>query len=275
MSGIGQPLRDVMTQLTTLQVLNLDNQTVPLYVRVFNNQPKKLKEGKIQAYPLPAAFVEIVKPAKYTRLLNGASESDLIWRIHLQHWFTDTQDGTMEQDLLIFDQMRDPTIACLSNFKPTACGNMMLVHDGQDFNHDDIYVYLVEFTSSFIDSKGSPYDPAAGKYINSTPPLALDLIVNLSETLSYPDFALGYYIVFNTDEFWDNDTLTFTAPHLKGKTGYAIYAMQLSQFLSPVPDVDVHYDADAGSFSILVPGFELIDGYGLIVFGNKYDEQLP
>jgi hypothetical protein len=168
-----------MTRLTTIQVQNQDLQTVPLYVRIWNNQPQKQKSGKIQAYPLPAAFVEVIKPTKFKPLLNGASESDLVWRIHLQHWFTDAQDGTMEQDLLIFD-LRDQVLATLNLYKPTSCGNLMFSDEGQDFNHDDIYVYLVEFTCSFIDSKGSPYDPGRTDYQNSTPPS--NLVINVTES---------------------------------------------------------------------------------------------
>lgn len=182
MSGIKQPIQDVLTRLATIQVQNNELVTVPLYTRIFNNQPNRQREGKIQAYQLPAAFVEVIKPEKFNRLLNGVSESDIVFRIHLQHQFTDAQDGTFDQDLLIFD-LRDLVIASLSDFRPTACGNLMLLYEGQDYDHDDVYVYLIEFTCSFIDSKGSPYDPGSGKYINSTPPTDLDLTVELVDEI--------------------------------------------------------------------------------------------
>lgn len=172
MPGIRPAIQDILTRLSTIQVMNMENVMVGLYTRIWNNQVKRQKDGNIQAYPLPAAFLEVIKPSKYNRLLNGVSESDTIWRIRLQHQFMDAQDGTFDQDLPIFD-LRDATIACLSDFRPTACGNMMLMHDGQDFDHDDVYVYLVEFTSSFTDSKGSPYDPGRPDYQNSVPPTGL------------------------------------------------------------------------------------------------------
>ncbi len=178
MSGIKPPVQDVLTQLATIQVQNQELQTVALYTRIFNNQVKRQKEGTTLAYPLPAAFVEVIKPAKFKRLLNGASESDLVFCIHLQHWFTDAQDGTFDQDLPIFD-LRDKVIAALSNFRPTACGNLMLTAESQDYDHDDIYVYLIEFTCSFIDSKGSPYDTDRTDYQNSTPPTALEIDVTI------------------------------------------------------------------------------------------------
>jgi len=270
MSGIRPAITDVLTQLATIQAQNQDLLTVPIYTRIFNNQPKRQLSGKIQAYPLPAAFVEIVKPTKFNRLLNGVSESDLIVRVYLQHWFIDAEDGTFDQDLPIFD-LRDSVIATLSNYKPTSCGNLMLTYEGQDFNHDDIYVYLIEFTCSFIDSKGSPYDTGRTDYQNSIPPTGLDLTINSVETLLEPDFALGYYVI--TASQGTGNTWQFTG--LVGKSGYAIYSIQLNQFLSTEEGVDVSYNATDGSFTILIPDFELVPGYGLIVFSNKYDNSLP
>jgi hypothetical protein len=274
MPGIKPAILDVLTRLSVIQAVNQDNQTLPLYTRIFNNQIKRQLDGKINAYQLPAAFIEVIKPSNFNRLLNGVSESDIIFRIHLQHWFTDAQDGTFDQDLPIYD-LRDAVIANLSDFRPTACGNLCLTAESQDYNHDDVYVYLIEFTTGFIDSKGSKYDPGQPYYINSNPPTALDLIVNNSETVSYPDFALGYYVIYNTDPFWNNTTRTWGVPYLKGKTGYAIYSTQLSDYLSQTQDVDVHYDLINGTFGIIIPGFVLIDGESLIVYPNKYDISIP
>ncbi|MEB0262921.1 hypothetical protein [Mucilaginibacter sp. 10I4] len=167
----------MLATLATMQVLNQDLQTVGLYTRVFNNQIKRQKEGTIQAYPLPAAFVEIIKPSNYNRLLNGVSESDIVFCIHLQHWFTDAQDGTFDQDLAIYD-LRDQTIAKLSGFRPTACSNLFLTSESPDYDHSDVNVYLVEFTAGFIDSKGSKYDEGRPEYVNSNPPTTLDLEIS-------------------------------------------------------------------------------------------------
>jgi hypothetical protein len=84
-----------------------------------------------------------------------------------------------------------------------------------------------------------------------------------------------YYLVFNNDIRLSNGTLTFTDPYLKGKTGYAIYAQQNSAFFSTIEGVDIHYDSVAGSFTILTPGFTLIDAYYLVIYPNKYDTSIP
>lgn len=89
------------------------------------------------------------------------------------------------------------------------------------------------------------------------------------------DAKYDYYIVFNSDGRWSNSTLTFTDNYLKGKSGYAVYAQQLSQFFSVNEGVDIHYDSVAGTFQVLTAGFELIDGYYLVVYPNKYDTTIP
>lgn len=177
MPGIKQPLQDVMSRLTTLQVQNQDYQFVSLYTRIFNNQIKRQREGKEYAIPLPACFVEVIAPDTFDRIGNGFSESDLVFRLHLVHWFTDAQDGTFEQDLIIFD-LRDSVIALMSNFRPTACNELFLISESQDYDHDDVYVYLLEFKCGFIDSKGSPYDTGRTDiYIDKAPPTDLNLTV--------------------------------------------------------------------------------------------------
>ena len=87
--------------------------------------------------------------------------------------------------------------------------------------------------------------------------------------------AYDYYLVFNTDIRYNAGTLTFADPYLIGKTGYAIYAQQLSQFFSVIQDADIHYDSVAGSFTILSAGFSLINDYYLVIYPNKYDTTIP
>lgn len=90
-----------------------------------------------------------------------------------------------------------------------------------------------------------------------------------------PSTKFDYYIVFNNDIRWNEGLLTFSDPYLVGKTGYAIYAQQNSQFFSVTQDVDIHYNSIDGTFTVLSAGFELIDNYYLVVYPNKYDTTIP
>lgn len=175
MAGIRQPLEDVLNKLATLQVTNGDAQTVQLYTRVWNEQPRFEEDGKLYDYPKPAAFVEVIDKAEYHEIGIGFRACDIGWRIHLVHEYYN-QDGTFEQDLTIFD-MRDKVIALLALYQPTACGPMVCVAESQDYTHKNIYHFILDFICHFIDSKGSWYDPNAGKYIYYGPPTGLDLKV--------------------------------------------------------------------------------------------------
>lgn len=180
MSGIKAPLLDILIRLATLDVVNGDGNTVKLYSRVWNNQLGSERDGKIYDYPKPAAFVEFITPVTYAELGGNFGSADLGINIHLVHEYYN-QDGTFEQDLAVFD-LRDSIVRLLSQYKPTACGLMYKVNEQQDYDHDNLYHYIIGFVANFTDSTSSPYDPAAGKYIDSEPPTDLEINVEMDKT---------------------------------------------------------------------------------------------
>lgn len=171
MAGIKQPIQDILTLLATLQVVNQSGQTMNLAPRIWNNQLDREKEGKTYDYLKPNAFLEVINNVQYQELGQGFQSADVGWKIHLIHEFMDAQDGTMEQDLAVFD-LRDQVVALLSLYEPTACGPLVRTSEGQDYEHSNLYHYVIDFVCNFTDSKGSPWDPAAGKYVPSVPPTA-------------------------------------------------------------------------------------------------------
>lgn len=186
MAGIRQPIQDILNRLTTLQVVNPSGQTMNLSPRIWNNQLSQEKEGKTYDYLKPSCFLEVINNVQYQELGQGFQSADVGWKIHLVHEFMDAQDGTMEQDLAVFD-LRDQIVALLSLYEPTACGPMVRTSEGQDYEHTNLYHYVIDFVCNFTDSKGSPWDTAAGKYINSVPPTAP--IINGQYIPSLPEYA--------------------------------------------------------------------------------------
>lgn len=179
MSGIKQPIQDILTRLSAIQVTNNDNQTVGLHSRVWNNQLRNVEErdgSKIPIFPTPAAFVEIISPASYEIIGIGFRSADIGIRIHLVHEYLN-QDGTFEQDLIIFD-LRDNVLAHknnpinpgLSSFCPTACGPLNCVREEQDFDHNNLYHYILDFVCNFTDSKASAFDTDAGQFDDTANP---------------------------------------------------------------------------------------------------------
>jgi hypothetical protein len=157
MAGIKQPIKDILTKLATLQVVNQDNQTVGLFARLFNDQFSKLKKGEIEALPLPAGFLQLVSPTNFKRIGAGNDAGDITFRLHLGHEHMDAGDGTMEQDLAIFD-IRDAAINLLSDYQPTGCSPLMFISEEPDNEHTNLYVYKIDFITHFIDTSASKQD---------------------------------------------------------------------------------------------------------------------
>jgi hypothetical protein len=174
MAGIKQPILDVLTKLRELAVINGDGQSVSPYVRIWNNQLSKDREGEVYSFPKPSIFVEVVNDAAYEVMGQGFRNSDLAFRLHLIHEFYDAQDGTFEQDLPVFD-LRDKIIALMTYFTPTACGPLTAVLEAQDYDHDNLYHYVIDCVCNFTDSKGSRLDPDSPYYTESVPPTSLEL----------------------------------------------------------------------------------------------------
>lgn len=192
MAGIVQPIIDIVTLLRTIMVTNGDGQSVVPYVRIWNNQVRYEHEGNQTNFPKPAFFLEVVNDVQYEELGKGVQAADVGFRVHIVHEYYDAQDGTFEQDLPVFD-LRDKIRATLSLVEVTACGPLCVVREGQDYEHTNIYHYIIEFVCNFIDSKGSPLDPPAGKYIDSTPPLGLQLTATLVDSIPEPPLDENYY----------------------------------------------------------------------------------
>lgn len=180
MAGIKAPIQDILTKLSTIQVTNGDSKTVSLYARIWNNQIEAEKAGESYAYSKPAAFVEVISPVIFEELGQNYRSADLGISIHLVHEYYNL-DGTFEQDLAVFD-IRDKIVAALSQFKPTGCGQLVSTGEEQDFNHDNIYHYVISLVCNFIDSKASQYDAGRGVYLDKTPPTDLTLNVTRADT---------------------------------------------------------------------------------------------
>ena len=161
MSGLKQPILDIINQLGPA------NPLTP--TRIWNNQLHSQKQGQAYSTLMPAFYVE-VSPLIYLPLGNGFSEAELTVVIHILHEIYDPGDGTLDQDLAVF-ALRDQAIKSLAGFQPTACSSLILSGETLSFDHDNIYEYKIDFKTTFIDSKGSPYDAGSTVYQQSTPPI--------------------------------------------------------------------------------------------------------
>lgn len=174
MGGISQPIRSILEKLTSIRVTNNDNRIVDLYARIWNNQVEQLRAGD-DSYIIPdiACFVEIITPVTFDVIGTGYRSADLGVRLHLVHQFYN-QESTYEQDLIIFD-LRDKIVEELSQWQPLLCSPLNCISEEQDYDHDNLYHYVLDFVCNFIDSKGSKYDPEKGNFTCDS--VDLDLVV--------------------------------------------------------------------------------------------------
>ena len=166
MAGIKQPILDILNRLQT--IVNADGSN--LYASLWSSQLKQYEQGQTYSFPFPCAFVEVAMPDSYDQLGCGITTSDVTFKIHLGAIELDAGDGTLEQNIAIFD-FRDQVITLLAGYEPTACSGLMKVAEYQDETHTNVYHYIIDFKCSFIDDRGSQ---AAGQ-MNFGPPTILEI----------------------------------------------------------------------------------------------------
>lgn len=184
MAGIRQPIQDILTLLQTISSRNNNGQVVPLRARIWNNQVRRDQHGESYAFEKPAVFLEVINGVKYEQMGQGYQNADIGWRVHLIHEFYDAADGTMDQDLPVFD-IRDQIITALSFYEATGCGPLEKTSEDQDFDHTNIYHFTIDFVCNFIDSKGSKWDQ--GAFQVKAPPTSaeLDITTPAPQTVVY------------------------------------------------------------------------------------------
>lgn len=173
--GIADAMRSVMELMSTLPVTNGDGDSTTPYVRVWNNQLREARDGKIEGFRYPVLLLEIVNDVRYQVIGQGFRDADVAFRVHIIHeYYNDAEGVTYAQDLKVFE-IRDALIALLTYFTPEGSGPLTAVNEGQDYDHDNLYHYIVDFVANFTDSKGSRLADGRTVYINKTPPTALEV----------------------------------------------------------------------------------------------------
>lgn len=172
MAGIKDSIKDILTRLNTIEEIK--------YVRVWNNHIQRMKDRSMEAFALPAALVEIEIPEQMVSIGLGVVAADLKIRVHVIHEFYDAGDGTMGQNLDIFD-LKDLVVKAFRGYAPVACSMLQRIGESQNMDHDNVYEYLIEYATHMIDSKGSRYDPDDNDFILNTPPIELEVLVQVFE----------------------------------------------------------------------------------------------
>lgn len=143
------------------------------FAAIWNNQEQYLEDGSTYSFPLPAAFVETIMGAS-GQIGLGVGAFDVTFRIHLLHEHYNTPGDAMDQNTSVFDY-RNNIVATLAGYVPTGCSVLQRGSEQQDVDYTNVYHYTIDFQTHFIESVGSAYDPAAGRYVYHQPPTNLDV----------------------------------------------------------------------------------------------------
>jgi hypothetical protein len=166
-SLIKTAIQDMLTALENTGQFN--------FVAVWNNHVERLNDGSGYSINAPAALVEL-ENLNVARLGAGFTSTDTIVRIHIVHYELDASDGTLDQNLNVFDY-RDAVKSAFTGLKVTNFSPLQYYGELQDYDHTNIYHYIIEFIGNFVDTKGSIYDADSGLTFETTPPTALDLTI--------------------------------------------------------------------------------------------------
>jgi hypothetical protein len=160
---------------------------------VWNNQVRKMLDGSGVFYESPSCFLEM-RPEKSMQMADNITVTDVCWKIHIVHGQLDAgDDENMDQNLMVF-QLRDLVKSEFVGFEPESCSTMFCEDEEQDYDHGNIYHYILSFKSCLKDTKGSMYDPDQTRFIYSTPPTNLELQTGFTEAGEPPVDPMISYI---------------------------------------------------------------------------------
>jgi len=162
-------------------------------VLIWNDQVRRMKEGKGYTFSTPACFLEYV-PEATTQLLENVTMTEVCWRMHIVDTRLNELDETgMDENLEVF-KYRDLVKQYMVGFQPDNCSTMYFKDEQQDYEHTDVYHYIVDFRTCFTDDKGSILDPDQVRYIFKTPPTNLELVSEFDDGITPPVDPITSYI---------------------------------------------------------------------------------
>ena len=170
--------------------------TTKLYqwIDIWNDQIGQKQEGKFTPVCTPCLYIEIALGNAMNMGQNVSLYDDVSIRLHIVDWqldgyaFAGGTSGTNQRiaglgtNLEIFG-WRDLTKTYMDNFRAGNFGAMTEVEEKQDFNHDGIYHYIMEFKTSFTDLKSTYFDPNQVAWAIKEPPIDVKATMGYSGEL--------------------------------------------------------------------------------------------
>jgi hypothetical protein len=137
-------IQDILTQLNTV--------TGVQFTRVWNDQLTLDEQQEGYSFPMPALFPEILNQQEAKQLGDGIQLfENLIVRIHTIHWQLDAGDGTMEQNLDVFD-FQNEVYKKMDGFTPAGAGTFVRGAEERDYQHKGVYHSIQDYKTNYLDT---------------------------------------------------------------------------------------------------------------------------
>jgi len=148
--------------ITYLQSTNLF-QTI----NIWNNQFDYIDEGSSYSFAMPCAFIELNN--NNSQDIGGKYQgSDVKLNIHLGNDVYNSDNFEVNHSIYT---LRNDTIKALSTFKPTTSSPLIKTSEEQDYQHSNVYHYILNYKLHWIDATAVPTDTL------TTPPIDLNITI--------------------------------------------------------------------------------------------------
>jgi len=164
MGSIIVPIKDIIARIET--------DGAAKYVRIWNNQIEDILAGNYEGMLFPAIFVESENGNNFKNIGMGVKSSDCAFRLHLVVDEYDAQTGRMGENQNVFD-FKDQIMQLMEYWAPLQCGPLMNAHEQQDTRHSNVYHYMIDFITTFVDD--TSYMGRNNETVN--PPIAIEIDV--------------------------------------------------------------------------------------------------
>ena len=176
-----QFFNDIKSQLLTLQS---GGQPIIKYITRWNNQLELLYDengAKVEAFLMPAVFISF-KASEIMQLAQGVQLiENMIIDLHILDWQIDATDGTMEQNLHIYD-LKEQIYSVMNKFKVNtttdSAGTFMRIAEEDDDKHMAVYHFVQRYKTSYVNN--SLQEPVGG--IPSTTPMPIEADVRVKNS---------------------------------------------------------------------------------------------
>jgi hypothetical protein len=124
------------------------------FIAVWNNQLERLKNSENYSIMAPAAFVELISDDEQ-QLGNSYQGYDVDLNIHIISEELDAGDGNIDNFFSIYG-LRDIVVKSLSLYEVNMGGFMVKVGETPDYDHDNLYHYIIRYRFHYIDDTAVP-----------------------------------------------------------------------------------------------------------------------